>query len=153
MRCSLDYARAHRVEQAAHRYGIDLTVTRERMFLNLVAAQGLVLARQPRGNVLYLVRYMRRWVLLCVSERQRRIRTFLPLGPEAWLRQWNGDRLSVGTVIDAILSAHRQAIRAPLAPPRPTESSEAYRGRIEAAVTERIARLRARRGQERPRAA
>ena len=86
MRCSLDYARAHRVEQAAHRYGIDLTVTRERMFLNLVAAQGLVLARQPRGNVLYLVRYMRRWVLLCVSERQRRIRTFLPLGPGAWLR-------------------------------------------------------------------
>jgi len=141
------------VEQAAHRYGIDLTVTRERMFLSLVAAQGHVLARQPGGNVLYLVRHMRRWVLLCVSERQRRIRTFLPLGPEAWLRQRNGDRLSVGTVIDAILSAHRQAIRTPLAPPRPTESSEAYRGRIEAAVTERMARLRDRRGQERPRAA
>jgi len=47
MRCSLDYARAHRMEQAAHRYGIDLTVTRERMFLSLVAAQGHVLARQP----------------------------------------------------------------------------------------------------------
>ena len=153
MRCSLDHARAHRVEQAAQRYGIDLTVARERMFLRLVAAQGLVVARQARGDVAYLVRHLRRWVLLCVSERQRRIRTFLPLGPEAWLRQWNGDRLSVGTVIDAILSAHRQAIRTPLAPPRPTESSEAYRGRIEAAVTERIARLRDRRGQERPRAA
>jgi len=153
MRCSLDHARAHRVEQAAQRYGIDLTVARERMFLRLVAAQGLVVARQARGDVAYLVRHLRRWVLLCVSERQRRIRTFLPLGPEAWLRQRNGDRLSVGTVIDAILSAHRQAIRAPLAPPRPTESSEAYRGRIEAAVTERIARLRDRRGQERPRAA
>ena len=153
MRCSLDHARAHRVEQAARRYGIDLTVARERMFLRLVAAQGLVVARQARGDVAYLVRHLRRWVLLCVSERQRRIRTFLPLGPEAWLRQRNGDRLSVGTVIDAILSAHRQAIRAPLAPPRPTESSEAYRGRIEAAVTERIARLRDRRGQERPRAA
>jgi len=153
MRCSLDHARAHRVEQAAQRYGIDLTVARERMFLRLVAAQGLVVTRQARGDVAYLVRHLRRWVLLCVSERQRRIRTFLPLGPEAWLRQWNGDRLSVGTVIDAILSAHRQAIRAPLAPPRPTESSEAYRGRIEAAVTERIARLRAQRGQERPRAA
>ena len=153
MRCSLDHARAHRVEQAAQRYGIDLTVAREGMFLRLVAAQGLVVARQARGDVAYLVRHLRRWVLLCVSERQRRIRTFLPLGPEAWLRQWNGDRLSVGTVIDAILSAHRQTIRAPLAPPRPTESSEAYRGRIEAAVTERIARLRAQRGQERPRAA
>ncbi len=153
MRCSLDHARAHRVEQAAQRYGIDLTVARERMFLRLVAAQGLVVARQARGDVAYLVRHLRRWVLLCVSERQRRIRTFLPLGPEAWLRQRNGDRLSVGTVIDAILSAHRQAIRTPLAPPRPTESSEAYRGRIEAAVTERIARLRDRRGQERPRAA
>jgi len=153
MRCSLDHARAHRVEQAAQRYGIDLTVARERMFLRLVAAQGLVVARQARGDVAYLVRHLRRWVLLCVSERQRRIRTFLPLGPEAWLRQRNGDRLSVGTVIDAILSAHRQAIRTPLAPPRPTESSEAYRGRIEAAVTERIARLRAQRGQERPRAA
>ena len=153
MRCSLDHARAHRVEQAAQRYGIDLTVARERMFLRLVAAQGLVVARQARGDVAYLVRHLRRWVLLCVSERQRRIRTFLPLGPEAWLRQRNGDRLSVGTVIDAILSAHGQAIRAPLAPPRPTESSEAYRGRIEAAVTERIARLRDRRGQERPRAA
>ena len=153
MRCSLDHARAHRVEQAAQRYGIDLTVAREGMFLRLVAAQGLVVARQARGDVAYLVRHLRRWVLLCVSERQRRIRTFLPLGPEAWLRQRNGDRLSVGTVIDAILSAHRQAIRAPLAPPRPTESSEAYRGRIEAAVTERIARLRAQRGQERPRAA
>ena len=128
-------------------------VARERMFLRLVAAQGLVVARQARGDVAYLVRHLRRWVLLCVSERQRRIRTFLPLGPEAWLRQGNGDRLSVGTVIDAILSAHRQAIRTPLAPPRPTESSEAYRGRIEAAVTERIARLRDRRGQERPRAA
>ena len=153
MRCSLDHARAHRVEQAAQRYGIDLTVARERMFLRLVAAQGLVVARQARGDVAYLVRHLRRWVLLCVSERQRRIRTFLPLGPGAWLRQRNGDRLSVGTVIDAILSAHRQAIRTPLAPPRPTESSEAYRGRIEAAVTERIARLRDRRGQERPRAA
>ena len=153
MKCSLDYARAHRVEQAAQRYGIDLTVARERMFLRLVAAQGHVLARQPRGNVIYLVRHMRRWILLCISERQRRIRTFLPLGPEAWLRQRNGDRLLLGTVIDATLSAHRQAIRAPLAPPRPTETSEAYRARIEAAVTERIARLRDRRRQERPRAA
>src|SRR5438132_415168 len=107
MKCSLDYARAHRVEQAAQRYGIDLTVARERMFLRLVAAQGHVLARQPRGNVIYLVRHMRRWILLCISERQRRIRTFLPLGPEAWLRQQNGDRLLVGTVIDATLTAHR----------------------------------------------
>ena len=91
MRCSLDHARAHRVEQAAQRYGIDLTVAREGMFLRLVAAQGLVVARQARGDVAYLVRHLRRWVLLCVSERQRRIRTFLPLGPGAWLRQRNGD--------------------------------------------------------------
>jgi len=96
---------------------------------------------------------MRRWVLLCVSERQRRIRTFLPLGPGAWLRQRNGDRLPVGTVIDATLSAYRQAIRAPLALPRLTETSGAYRARIEAVVTKRIARLRDRRRQERPRAA
>src|SRR5437870_13911475 len=145
MRCSLDHARAHRVEQAAQRYGIDLTVAQERMFLRLVAAQGLVVARQARGDVAYLVRHLRRWVLLCVSERQRRIRTFLPLGPEAWLRQRNGDRLLVGTVIDATLTAHRQAIRAPLAPPRPTETTGAYRGRLTAVVTERIASLRHRR--------
>jgi len=96
---------------------------------------------------------MTRWVLLRVSERQRRIRTFLPLGPGVWLRQRNGDRLPVGTVIDATLSAYRQAIRAPLAPPRPTETSGAYRARIEAVVTERIARLRDKRRQKRPRAA
>ena len=153
MRCSLEHARAHRVEQARKRYGIDLTPERERMFLRLVAAQGLVLTQQPQGDVLYLVRHLRRWVLLCVSERQRRIRTFLPLGPGAWLRQRNGDRLPVGTVIDATLSAYRQAIRAPLAPPRLTETSGAYRARIEAVVTKRIARLRDRRRQERPRAA
>src|SRR5438128_4336668 len=141
MRCSLDHARAHRVEQAAQRYGIDLTVARERMFLRLVAAQGLVVARQARGDVAYLVRHLRRWVLLCVSERQRRIRTFLPLGPEAWLQQRNGDRLPVGTAIDAALLARRQAIRAPLAPPRPGETSRAYRARIEAAGTERKAKL------------
>src|SRR5437870_13640150 len=111
------------------------------MFLRLVAAQGLVLAQQPQGDVLYLVRHLRRWVLLCVSERQRRIRTLLPLGPEAWLRQRNGDRLPVGTVIDAALLARRQAIRAPLAPPGPGETSGAYRARIEAAVTEQKARL------------
>src|SRR5438046_8572521 len=135
MRCSLDHARAHRVEQAAERYGIDLTVARERMFLRLVAAQGLVVARQARGDVAYLVRHLRRWVLLCVSERQRRIRTFLPLGPEAWLRQRNGDRLPVGTVIDATLSEYRQAIRAPLALPRLTETSGAHRARSDARVT------------------
>src|SRR5207237_2752851 len=100
------------------------------------------------GNVLYLVHHMTRWVLLCVSERQRRIRTFLPLGPGAWLRQRNGDRLPVGTVIDATISAYRQAIRAPLAPPRSTETSGAYRARIEAVVTERIARLRDKRPQK-----
>src|SRR5439155_20671504 len=92
MKCSLDHARAHRVEQARKRYGIDLTPERERMFLRLVAAQGLVLTQQPQGDVLYLVRHLRRWVLLCVSERQRRIRTFLPLGPEAWLQQPRGPR-------------------------------------------------------------
>src|SRR5438094_296067 len=121
MKCSLDYARAHRVEQAAQRYGIDLTVARERMFLRLVAAQGHVLARQPRGNVIYLVRHMRRWILLCISERQRRIRTFLPLGPEAWLRQQNGDRLLVGTV--------RGLRRERSATPRPAASPALRAGR------------------------
>ena len=141
MRCSLEHARAHRVEQARKRYGIDLTPERERMFLRLVAAQGHVLAKQPQGDVLYLVRHLKRWILVCVSERQRRIRTLLPLGPEAWLRQRNGDRLPVGTAIDAALLARRQAIRAPLAPPRPGETSGGYRARIEAAVTERKAKL------------
>src|SRR6059036_73862 len=108
-----DDSRAHRVEQAARRYGIVLTEPRERMFLRLVAAQGLILARQPRGDVLYLVRHLSRWVLICVDERQQRIRTFLPLSPGAWVQVRNGERLPVEMVVETVLHRHKQALRAP----------------------------------------
>ena len=135
-----DDSRAHRVEQAARRYGIVLTEPRERMFLRLVAAQGLILARQPRGDVLYLVRHLARWVLICVDERQQRIRTFLPLGPGAWVQVRNGERLPVEMVVETVLRRHKQALRAPLRPPAPAESAGAYRARIQGAVTARIHR-------------
>jgi len=135
-----DDSRAHRVEQAARRYGIVLTEPRERMFLRLVAAQGLILARQPRGDVLYLVRHLSRWVLICVDERQQRIRTFLPLGPGAWVQVRNGERLPVEMVVETVLRRHKQALRAPLRPPAPAESAGAYRARIQGAVTARIHR-------------
>ena len=120
-----DDSRAHRVEQAARRYGIVLTEPRERMFLRLVAAQGLILAR---------------WVLICVDERQQRIRTFLPLGPGAWVQVRNGERLPVEMVVETVLRRHKQALRAPLRPPAPAESAGAYRARIQGAVTARIHR-------------
>src|SRR5437867_9292378 len=126
-----DDSRAHRVEQAARRYGIVLTEPRERMFLRLVAAQGLILARRPRGDVLYLE---------CSFARQQRIRTFLPLGPGAWVQVRNGERLPVEMVVETVLRRHKQALRAPLRPPAPAESAGAYRARIQGAVTARIHR-------------